>query len=250
MLGAFTRGLLAFLGSLPLCMFLAGALLGPSMSPMGMVLSAAFTVLFVRLYGYPRVVIGADGIRLVGRLVPRFIPFADLTGARLRPGDASGVTGVEVTRSDGRTFLLPTIAQTEDAEHALVERIRAGIEAYAKGGDDRLLGALERRGRPVPVWKEDLRRLAQAEGGFRQQAIGREDFERVLADPSAPADRRVGAALALEATVDETAKDRIRVAAAASASPPLRIALEAAADGEVDEEAVDEALAAHHRGAR
>jgi hypothetical protein len=242
-LGAFTRGLLAFCVAVPLLMAFSNALLGPARSWVGLLLALVVTIFWVKRYGYPQVVVGTDGIRLIGRLLPRFVPYAEITDAQrgvAHDGSAAGASGVELSCKNGRRLFLPTIAQTEDAEQALVERIRAGIKAYGQAGEDRLMGALERRGRPIQAWKDDLKRVAVAEAGFRQQAFGREDFERVLTDPSAAAERRVGAALALRG-MDEEAAPRIRIAAAASANPKLRVALEAAAEGEVDEAALGDA---------
>jgi hypothetical protein len=246
MLGAFTRGLLAFLVSLTIFTVLFGMLSRGGMVWAAMLAAVSFTAIWVRLYGYPRVVVGTDGIRLIGRLVPRFVSFGELRGAAFTQSTAHGnylMPGVRLTFKDGRTLLLPTIAQSGDAEQALVRRIQAGMDAYAREGKDRVLNALERGGRPVAEWKAELLRVAQKEAGFRDQAFGPEDFERVLSDPRAGADRRLGAAIALRG-LDENAGPRIREAAATSANVKLRVALEKAAEGEVDEEALADALEA------
>ena len=68
----------------------------------------------------------------------------------------------------------------------------------------------------------------------------------VVEDPTAPAERRVGAALALGASAAEVqdARVRVSVAAAACAYAPLRIAIDGAFEGEIDEDEVELALKA------
>jgi hypothetical protein len=249
-LGAFTRGLLAFTFSLPCFLMLLVSLAGPKMAIVAVAAAVAFTVFVVRSLGYPRAIVGSDGIRLTGRLLPKFVSFADIVDVQ-RTGGASPHggsidSGVAIVRKDGGTLSLPTIGQSPDEAQALVSRIRKGMQAYSKDPAERVRWALERRGRPVEAWRTDLKRVAETEGGFREQAIGRDDVERVLADPSAAADQRLGAALALRGMSDD-AKVRIREAAATSANVRLRVALEAAADDEVDEAALEGALQAQRK---
>jgi hypothetical protein len=210
----------------------------------GFAMTCAFTALVVSRYGFPYVVVGADGIRIRGGLRTRFIPFADVRAVDATHGvDQLGMTGVQLTTTRSRE-LLPLIGQSLDQRNALVERIRAGREAYLATAGGRPLEALDRAGRPVAAWKANLERLAASEGGFREQPLGKDDFERVLADPRAPLDRRVGAALALR-VADPSASVRIRVASESSADERVAAALQAASDGEIHEDVLDShALAA------
>jgi len=64
----------------------------------------------------------------------------------------------------------------------------------------------------------------------------------VLESTAAPRERRIGAALALRAASHPEARARIRAAAETSADEDLRVALEQAAKGEMDEQALERAL--------
>ena len=70
------------------------------------------------------------------------------------------------------------------------------------------------------------------------------DLAHVIEDVSAPAERRIGAALALAALPgDPELKLRVRVAAQASANEPVRIALEKALSGRLEEGDLEEEAA-------
>lgn len=241
-LGAFTRGFVAFFLSL-IVAFPMGALLGFRSDPLwgfALGLATLFTVLFTKRFGWPRVVIGADGIRLLGQWRQRYISFGEILKAKehlMLDGPA-----IALQLRSGEALFLPTIAQGADQRAALVERVNAGVEAFA-ARESKSLVALERSGRSWPEWRDALRRLAQGEASFREQAVGREDLERVLADPRSSTERRVGAALALRELGPE-ARERVRVAAAATVDERVRIALDAAAEEELDEGKLEETLRA------
>lgn len=193
---------------------------------------AACTLAIAR-WRRPHVVIGLDGIRVVGVPERRFIPYADIRGA---------------SRSKARVLLDTksgelTLALDEDDEAfgaALVARIDAG-RATSHGERRPALERLDRGGRTVAGWRGEVRELALAESGFRDAALLDEDLEALLADRAAPLDRRVGAALALLSR-DPTARERIRVVAATSAEPHARRALDAVAADEMDDHALARAL--------
>jgi hypothetical protein len=228
-------GLMAFLFGLLLIAVLA-ALFEFTGAAVGAGLTLLLTFLVPLRLGRQRVVVGADGIRVVGRLAPLFIPFDQLRSARLDPL-------LVLTQKNGRTLRLGTLAQSEEESNALLERIEEGIRMWGEREEGAGIDVLDRNGRSVEGWKQELARLAHSEHGFREQALGPDDFERVVSDPSAPADRRVGAAIALRA-LGPTATARVRVAAASLANDRLRVALEAACEGEVDEQALTDALEA------
>jgi hypothetical protein len=64
----------------------------------------------------------------------------------------------------------------------------------------------------------------------------------VLEDAEATVENRVGAALALTEGEDADARPRIRIAADACANDRVRVALTSLAEGDGDEEALEEAL--------
>jgi hypothetical protein len=249
--GPFGKGALAFtftLAAWVVGFLLLGSRLGddPHLG-VGLLAACAMSAFVVARFGYPRLVVGADGVRLEGGWRTRFIPYAEIaSAARYRDRARRNVCGVRITRTDGEDVLLPLIGQSEDQKRALVERILAARSGYVAVDDARIAQALDRGGRTIDAWKADLARAALSEGTFREQPLRRDDFERVLADPSAPLMRRVGAAIALRA-VDPDASRRIRVATEASADERARGALEAASRGEVDEDLLVEDAAAERR---
>jgi hypothetical protein len=206
-----------------------------------MALTALSTALVVRRFGFPRVIVGTDGIRIVGRLLPRFLPYENIAGVELvPPGYQHGKPSIRVVRRKGGPIELPTIAAPRDRVEGLARRIDEAVRAHAAGGA-RGLDALARSGRSAAAWKGDLRRLALAPPTFRDQALGIDDYERVLGDAAAAPDQRVGAALALRAIDPEQGPARIRVAAGASADEALRDLLDAAAEGEIDDALLERA---------
>jgi hypothetical protein len=82
--------------------------------------------------------------------------------------------------------------------------------------------------------------LTDDDVAYRGVHLARPTLEQVLEDPAAPAERRIGAALALRA-LDATYATRVRVAAESCANELLRIALEKVADDDVDVDVVDDA---------
>ncbi len=94
--------------------------------------------------------------------------------------------------------------------------------------------AVERGGRSVSEWIAHLREIAgRQEGGMRQAPVLRSHLWSMLADPAASMRDRAGAAVALSHGADEepATKERLRVMAQSVASPKLRVAIEAAAEG-------------------
>lgn len=243
-LGAFTIGLLTFATSLVGGVILAGALRFAPLYMGTLPLAVILTVLAVMRLGFPRVVVGADGIRVLGVLRTRFIPHEDV--ARVEVFEPPSVLGgdepphVRMHRRGGPHLDLPMIAMPREIMEALALRIEEAAAAHRRGGARRL-DALGRGERSIDAWRRDIERLAAAAHGFRGQALGRDDFDEVLLDPSAPADQRIGAALALRALDPEVGPARIRIAAGSSADESLRAAFEAAAEGELDEPAIERA---------
>lgn len=245
MVGAFVMGLVAFVSTLLASGFVASLLrqfLGSYAGLLAFALSAIVTAVVVTRYGSPRVVVGTDGIRLLGVLRPRFIPHAEVVDITLvHPEHRSAMTApaVRVSLRDGSHVDLPTVTLPNEQMEALARRMKetahAGLADHA-----RRIEALARGDRSVSEWRKDVARVAVAEPGFREHALAREDFERVLGDASAPVDQRVGAALALRVVDPEGGASRIRIAAEGSADERLREALSAAAEPHVDDLALDE----------
>jgi hypothetical protein len=233
-LGAFTLGLMTFTGALLALGFPAVMLLGGAGAALAAALATSATVVIVRRFGRPRVVVGTDGVRVVGTTSPAFVSFAEIVGARRLDWS------VEVARKGKPPLVLPTIGHTDGQIAALVKRIQRGVKLYGAAGAAEL-AALERQGRDLATWRAELAKRFAAGATFREQALSRDVVEAVLDDAKAPPERRIGAALALRVEGDEAAS-RIRIAADACANEELREALAEIADDTLDEARVMRAL--------
>lgn len=244
--GAFTIGFVAVWPLLSAWWALAAALhlrLGDGGFLAVLAMTALSTALVVLRFGFPRVVVGTDGVRILGRLIPRFIPHENIASVELVPPlYQHGKPSIRLLRQKGAPIELPTIAAPRDRVEGLARRIDEAVRAHAAGGA-RGLDALARSGRSAAEWKGDVRRMALAPPTFRSQALGIDDYERVLTDAAAAPDQRIGAALAVRAIDPEQGPTRIRVAADASADEALRAALNGAAEGEIDEALLERAAA-------
>ena len=216
-------------------------------------LLAALVAVAALTFGYkliqalvpPRAVVGTDGVRIEGVGRKRFIAFADVARVEC---DAAGVW---LRRRDGRDEQLRTGHATTGTGTplnasantvALFHRVR---EARALGAASSVPQAkqelLDRRGRPPAEWLRELSALTQKEAGYRDMAIDREELVQVLLDAGTPAERRIGAAVALCAGDEPQIRDRVRIAADSCANERLRVAIDAVADGELDEETLEQA---------
>ncbi|MFO0616307.1 MAG: hypothetical protein U0414_27190 [Polyangiaceae bacterium] len=177
--------------------------------------------------------VGADG--LTYQIVRNhFVPYSSVQKVEVMGGS------VHVTLDDDSTIELPVVFSGANlAVRALVDRIdRARRRAGASAALARTkLTALDRAGRSADAWRSDLTKITAGGGDYRVATFDRDELTRLVDDGGAPPERRVAAVLALRG-VDEGVKRRVRVAAAATADPDLRAALEAAAEGEIAEEAL------------
>ncbi len=187
-------------------------------------------------------VVGADGL-LVRPLfgASRFVPYTEI----LRVEVAGQL--LEVTTRDAVSLTLTLEDDAHDSSRPVVgiralERriLQAKEQAAARIAE--VPAILERGDRDVGAWLEELRRLTDRPATYRVASVPREQLWSALEDVTLPADVRAAAGAALGARLADEDRPRLRVAAAACASPELRIALEAAEEG--DEERMAEALAA------
>ena len=233
LLGPFLVGLFSLCGGVSL---LAGIRNGYS----GAIFEGLFFTLVSLAFGYVlartmitgEVTVGADGITLKRLFQRRFVPYAEIESAEQEP------KGVRVTTRGGEIFL-PVgtfVAERHEIGAALAKRIEDGKEASRRSFDGAALGLLDRGGRSVSAWREALAQIAHRGGDYRSSRIESADLAHVIEDASAPPERRIGAALALGSLPDGDAlKERVRVAAQASANEPVRIALAKALCGELED---------------
>ena len=196
-------------------------------------------VTLVALAAVPQtVVVGLDGVFVKWLFHRRFVPAAEITSAA-----PSLDAGIDLTlRSGEHMILAATSADGQLAgrdRDAMLDRIREVIAVHRSREESAdLRSLLARDGRASADWAAALRRLRESEASYRTSAVRAEDLLRIVEDPAASEDTRAGAAFVVRealGAVDEGARTRIRVAAEATASPRLRVALETVSeDDEVD----------------
>ncbi|HJL37297.1 MAG TPA: hypothetical protein RMG95_16515 [Polyangiaceae bacterium LLY-WYZ-15_(1-7)] len=166
-------------------------------------------------FGPPPLDIGADGVAWrEGR--PVFLPYRAIRAARLERGDL-------VLETDERTRRIDLGSVRPGVQRA-VQRLVSRLAGVGERPDaDRFA----RRGRRFDEWVADLK----TGSSYRAARVPRARVLETLEDASAPADQRLGAALALAAD-DEQGVVRARVAelARSCADPDLALALEELAE--------------------
>ncbi len=199
----------------------------------------AATLLAVRVTRPREITIGADGLRLDWRGGRRFLPLETLESVR-----ADG-RSIELTLRDGRREIvrLPSGANLDGAG-AIALRIDQAIRAHLRAPDEKArLDLLSRSGRSIEQWRAALGKLTERAEGYRAAGLSGDDLAAIVQNPASSSEHRMGAALALASVKDAAQKSQLRIAADACASEPMRIALGKLAEGEIDEGAVEEALA-------
>jgi hypothetical protein len=174
--------------------------------------------------------VGTDGVvveRLFRRILLRRAEIVDVVA---RP-DA-----LVLRLASGRSVHIPASAA---AAAAAASRIEEALRASLSSGAQLL--RLDRGERPIPAWIADLRGLAGGSRGYREAALSREELIDLVKDGAAPAERRVGAAVALSGHRDEAARAALRIAADTCVDEKLRVVLGGA--GEMDEEDLAKAIA-------
>lgn len=97
---------------------------------------------------------------------------------------------------------------------------------------------LDRGGRSLGEWKRRLAELARQAPDYRSVGLSRDELAAVLASARASTEQRIGAALALLATGDRGARERVRVVAETHEDDAVRDALTLALRDDLDEEAL------------
>lgn len=223
-------GLILFVGVIALVRDLFIPLARPDLALPALLLAGLAVAFTLPLIGGD-VRIGADGISFRKLLRRRFAAFERIANLERE------VDGVTVILDDGQRVRLH--AASPGAE-VLVRELVAGARRQRSGAQTgtALESVLDRRGRDAASWRGALEQLLTNPGGYRVPTVARKDLVRVVEDGGAPPDRRVAAAIALRVAGTRKPRQRVLAAARASADEDLRAALEAAADGEVDEEAI------------
>jgi hypothetical protein len=233
----------------------AGCLVTARVGPVAAVaLSIASVVVVALLLVYVsrsgRLDVGADGLFVDMRDARRYVPFAELSDASLYAEKHSGkrFVGVLLQLGSGAQVKVPLGEDLEVNERRaseLGQAVRAALAAYRERGSSDVSAALVRGTRSTEEWLRRLRAIGATEnpGGHREAAVPRDGLWRVVEDPAADPSARAGAAVALAVALDGEERHRLRIAAEATVSPRLRVALEAAAcDDEVQTVSALEAM--------
>jgi hypothetical protein len=176
-----------------------------------------------RLVRAPIVRIGTDGIEIV-------------TGARRHRVLRDDVVRFHIPRERG-----PIVIERRNRKKLRVRRIvldAARVSAaldtanrrFGTGDTPERAAVFERGDRDVAAWRAHLRGVV--DGGYRSAGATLEDAERIVVDPSATVEQRIGAALALRVSGAPVAA--VRVAAEGAVDPDVRSAFDAIGSEEGD----------------
>ncbi len=199
---------------------------------------ALLVVLLACVLGRTSLEIGSDGVRLNEWMRSRFIPFNDISSV------SAVKDALQITTTSGEVIRFSAVSALK----------WKGQDALALSLSENVLRAKRRfdaTSDPLPTdllapheftdqWKERIKGNAEH---YRSGSETDDRLRDVLGHPAALPTARVAAAVKLAKEGGDDAKTRIRLAAAETASPKLRIALEKAANGDIDA-ALDEAIEA------
>ncbi len=191
----------------------------------------------IALLAPPRVTVGADGLSVRRTIGSRYVTFADVEAVVNDPLE------IVLMIRGGTPLRLPLADIALEQRRALFRRIEDARLAARRRVDPGVAhDLLARNGRTLDDWRAALAAIARGSESYRATTIRRDDLLRVLDDPASPAETRIGAAMALAAESDSDGKTRVRVAALACASEPLRVALERTADGALEADHVADVM--------
>jgi hypothetical protein len=192
------------------------------------------------------VVVGSDGFRLHQNRRERFVSYRDVRAVHTVTSKRGAYeVVVETTAGSERLPLGNMVDDERGLGEALAGRLRGALERYRARLPAADLALLDRKGRSLAAWRQDLAQLR--DGHYREAAVDDPALVELLEDDAAPHERRVAAALSLLDTGDAQHREEVRRASDKSAHPRMRIALERALAGELDDatvEALAEAAAA------
>ena len=213
-----------------------------------MVITYAVATALAAFFRKGEAVVGADGVFVRSLVTNRFIPYSRVRNVVTEAG------GIRLELDKGPSVELPlsflSYFESERSSKrppaaevvAVAMQIRRAIERTGKSdASNTLLRELDRGERTGEAWRQAVASLAERDQGYRGAAVDVDDLVRVAEDAAAPPERRVGAALAIQAGGDANQKRRVRIAAAECADVDMKAALEQAAEGEILEAELERA---------
>lgn len=179
--------------------------------------------------------LGIDGLRVLWLWTTYFVPWSDV--ARVTQVQDGVVLGL----GDGYLSFAPHAAERVGDIAARIEETRAAARTPSDSEDLRLLDL------DGPIGNASvaaLRELGKERSTtYRAPRMERDRLWRIVEDPSQLGATRARAAVALSGELDVPQKQRLRVAASATASPKVRVVLDRLVAGAHDQD-VASALAA------
>jgi len=201
----------------------------------------ALTILLCSLLFLSRrkIEVGTDGLLLRWLTSKRFVPWSEVDDVYVTQTGFGRFCRrtVRLVRTNGERVDVPIVNPRIDAGRAemVAQRIRNALASYRESQADPA-AALQRRGRNGEQWIHGLRNIgAGADGSLRTAPLSRDRLWRIVQDASSEPQSRAAAAVALATEIDEPDRQQLNAVARATAAPKLRIALEAAANGDKDE---------------
>ncbi len=238
--GQFTLASLVtlFLGALPGGVAMVTAeRLGAIAALVYLVGSGLLLRFFLRVFSPGEIVVGADGVS-VGKFRKHTLPIRELAAARLV---ASGQDVLRQTLVLERHVGIAEVINLGPVERStallLVTRINRAIALAGAAGES--LSSLDRGDRTLEQWRKELRRTLSGAVDYRDRGIPRIRVVETLEDPNAPAERRLGAAIALEEANDPEARRILMRVAEATIDGALARALRETAEGDLEEKSAD-----------
>jgi hypothetical protein len=175
--------------------------------------------------------LGADGLRIPGALANDFVAYDEIGGVSARD-DA-----LVLTLTDGREVALRMEVSSRVA--MVADRIRGALAEKLLPIDEDVVARLRVPGTKGSARVAALRELAaEDDASYREARIPRERLWALVEGRQADDVTRSRAAVALSANLVDAERERFRAATDASASPRVRIAVEAIEHGD-DERLAD-----------
>lgn len=200
----------------------------------GVVMSAAAGILATTRLEPSPIIVGADGVRWVGWFGRRYL-------VRYEALEEVSVVGrvLRLFTSD-QVYAIDLGDTPAPRREALRRRIEAAWDAQIEPAP---LDFLAREGLDPERWRERLAGLLGGSEGYRVARVPRARVVATLDDPSAPAEQRLGAAIALTAAGSEDerrlARERAALLAKSVVDPALAEAFEEVARGAVRRETIE-----------
>jgi hypothetical protein len=192
------------------------------------------------------VAVGADGIQLGSSTKQRFLSYAQV--ARIFREPTQGILGppkptliVETTAGDRIPLSMATLVGPDERRlDALERRIEESLQRFRQtGGRAGVAARLAREGRTPKEWRRWLGELLQS-SDYRRPTCAEDDLIEVLSDDAVGSEVRLGAALALLEHDPKHHRRRVEAVRERCAHPKLRIALDGALGGTLDDRHIEE----------